>query len=39
MKAEYDLLKKKYGEIKLFPETIDDLWHLDHLVAPGDLVF
>ncbi len=39
MKAEYGLLKKKYGEIKLFPETIDDLWHLDHLVAPGDLVF
>ena len=38
MKAEYDL-KGNNGEIRLFPESIDDLWHLRHLVAPGDLVF
>ena len=39
MKAEYGDLKDRYGEIRLFPESIDDLWHLRHLVATGDLVF
>ncbi|HTY15070.1 MAG TPA: mRNA surveillance protein pelota [Methanoregulaceae archaeon] len=39
MKAEYGDLIKSYGEIRLFPETIDDIWHLDHLICPGDLVF
>lgn len=39
MKAEYGELKNSFGEIRLFPESIDDLWHLQHLVAPGDLVF
>ncbi|HNX17351.1 MAG TPA: mRNA surveillance protein pelota [Methanoregula sp.] len=39
MKAEYGELKGSFGEIRLFPESIDDLWHLRHLVAPGDLVF
>ena len=39
MKAEYGELKNCSGEIRLFPESIDDLWHLQHLVAPGDLVF
>ena len=39
MKAEYGELKNSSGEIRLFPESIDDLWHLQHLVAPGDLVF
>ncbi len=39
MKAEHRELKRLYGEIKLFPETLDDLWHLHHLIAPGDLVF
>lgn len=28
-----------FGEIRLFPETLDDLWHLYHLIATGDLVF
>jgi protein pelota len=27
------------GEITLLPESLDDLWHLQHLVEPGDLVF
>lgn len=27
------------NEIKLLPETSDDLWHLQHLVDEGDLVF
>ncbi|HSQ93748.1 MAG TPA: mRNA surveillance protein pelota [Methanoregula sp.] len=39
MKAEYGELKGGYGEIRLFPESIDDLWHLRHLIGPGDLVF
>ncbi len=39
MKAEYGELKDNAGEIRLFPESIDDLWHLQHLIAPGDLVF
>ena len=39
MKAEYGELKDRFGEIRLFPENVDDLWHLRHLIAPGDLVF
>ena len=39
MKAEYGELKNGYGEIRLFPESIDDLWHLRHLIHEGDLVF
>jgi protein pelota len=39
MKAEYGELKNGYGEIRLFPESIDDLWHLRHLIGTGDLVF
>jgi protein pelota len=39
MKAEYGELKNRYGEIRLFPESIDDLWHLQHLIGCGDLVF
>jgi len=39
MKAEQCEIRGNYGEIRLVPESIDDLWHLHHLVAPGDLVF
>ena len=39
MKAESGVLQHGYGEIKLVPENTDDLWHLEHLIAPGDLVF
>ena len=39
MKAEYGELKGGFGEIRLFPESVDDLWHLHHLIHPGDLVF
>jgi protein pelota len=28
----------KKGVIELFPETLDDLWHLSHLIEPGDMV-
>jgi protein pelota len=28
----------KHGKIKLAVETLDDLWHLQHLIRPGDLV-
>jgi len=39
MKVEYGPLKRSYGEIRFFPETLDDLWHLSHLIHAGDLVF
>ncbi|MDD1719906.1 MAG: mRNA surveillance protein pelota [Methanoregulaceae archaeon] len=39
MKAEFCDLERSYGEVRLFPESIDDLWHIEHLVQPGDLVF
>jgi len=28
----------KKGVIELIPETFDDLWHLSHIIEPGDLV-
>ncbi|MFA4876535.1 MAG: mRNA surveillance protein pelota [Methanoregula sp.] len=39
MKAEYGELKGNDGEIRLLPESLDDLWHLQHIICPGDLVF
>ena len=39
MKAERCEMRGDYGEIRLLPESIDDLLHLQHLIAPGDLVF
>ena len=39
MKAEFETLKKSDGEIRLFPESIDDLWHIKHLIRNGDLIF
>lgn len=39
MKAEVRELKNNFGEIRLLPESIDDLWHLQHLIGAGDLVF
>ncbi len=32
-------LRGDEGEIALLPESLDDLWHLQHIVARGDLVF
>jgi protein pelota len=39
MKADIGEIQRSYGEIKLFPESSDDLWHLQHLILPGSLVF
>ncbi len=39
MKAEFCEMQRSFGEIRLFPESVDDIWHLSHLVSPGDLVF
>lgn len=39
MKAECDGLKDSTGEIRLFPESIDDIWHIKHLIRGGDLIF
>jgi protein pelota len=32
-------LRGDEGEIALLPESLDDLWHLQHLISRGDLVF
>jgi len=29
---------RKTGELKLLPDTLDDLWHLEKVIAPGDEV-
>lgn len=39
MKADIGELQRSFGEIKFFPESSDDLWHLLHLIIPGSLVF
>lgn len=39
MKAKFGEMRGDYGEIRLYAESVDDLWHLSHLVSPGDLVF
>jgi protein pelota len=39
MKAEFLEMRGSHGEVRLFAESVDDLWHLSHLVRPGDLVF
>jgi protein pelota len=39
MKAEYIDFQGDFGEVRLFPERVDDLWHLSHLIGSGDLVF
>jgi len=39
MKADFGELRDNTGEIRFLPESIDDLWHLQHLIAPGDMVF
>ena len=31
--------KRKIGEISLIPESLDDLWHLKHIIEAGDLVY
>jgi protein pelota len=31
--------KKRIGEISLIPESLDDLWHLKHVIEAGDLVY
>jgi len=30
---------KSTGEISLIPESLDDLWHLKHVIEAGDLVY
>ncbi|MCW3134191.1 MAG: mRNA surveillance protein pelota [Methanophagales archaeon] len=31
--------KGKVGEVSLIPESLDDLWHLKHVIEAGDLVY
>jgi len=39
MRVLKKILRGDEGEISLFLESIDDLWHLKYLISPGDLVF
>lgn len=39
MKAEFGEFRKQTGEVRLFPESLDDLWHLKHLLHEGDLIY
>ncbi|WP_202318749.1 mRNA surveillance protein pelota [Archaeoglobus neptunius] len=32
-------LRGNEGEIKIIPETLDDLWHLKYIIEKGDIVF
>ncbi len=36
MKITYQ--DKKKGIIELLPETLDDLWHLSHIISEGDII-
>ncbi len=31
--------KPKEGKVKVKAETLDDLWHLYHIIDPGDIVY
>ena len=35
---ERDIDAEGYGRVTLFPETLDDLWHLKYIVEEGDTV-
>ena len=39
MRAEIGDLQRSFGEIKLTPESADDLWHLEHLITIRSLLF
>ncbi len=39
MKVVEERLKGDEGEIKLIPESVEDLWHLKYIIQPGDVVF
>ncbi|MEN6341948.1 MAG: mRNA surveillance protein pelota [Methanospirillum sp.] len=39
MRAECGELRRGHGECRFMPETLDDLWHLSHLIVPGALVY
>jgi len=41
MKAtlEEPLKQDGFGEYKVVADSLDDLWHLSHLILPGDLVY
>ncbi|AKG92288.1 mRNA surveillance protein pelota [Geoglobus ahangari] len=39
MRVVEERLKGSEGEIKLIPESVEDLWHLKYIIEPGDVVF
>ena len=36
---EEPLKRDGFGEYKLLPDSLDDLWHLSHLISVGDTVY
>ena len=36
---EEPLKRDGFGEYKLLPDSLDDLWHLSHLIGEGDTVY
>jgi protein pelota len=39
MRIVEEKMRNREGEIKLIPETLDDLWHLKYIIEPNDIVF
>ncbi len=39
MRIVEENLKGRKGEIKLIPESLDDLWHLKYIIEPKDIVY
>jgi len=39
MRVVEERLKGREGEVKLIPESVEDLWHLKYIIQPGDIVF
>lgn len=37
--VEEPLKRDGFGEYKLLPDSLDDLWHLSHLIGEGDTVY
>ncbi|ADB57108.1 mRNA surveillance protein pelota [Archaeoglobus profundus] len=39
MRIVEESLKGRKGEIKVIPESLDDLWHLKYIIEPKDVVY
>ena len=39
MRIVEESLKGRKGEVKVIPESLDDLWHLKYIIEPKDVVY